>query len=155
MACASASVAPDALLSVSVTVSPPSSTASSVIGTAIVFAVSPGSTSACRSCPCSRAPLSPCRPTWRSPPSPPRPPPVGKTALLARCCRDVRDRGFAVVWLSLEEDGPGSVATHLALAFERAGLETFDPAGERGRGAPERRHRAGRRTLRPSTGSTH
>ena len=46
------------------------------------------------------------------------------------------DRGLAVAWLSLDEDdGPGSVATHLALAFERAGLETFDPAGERDGGA--------------------
>ena len=55
----------------------------------------------------------------------------GKTALLARCCRALRERGFAVAWLSLdEEDGPGSVAIHLALAFEQAGVATFGPAGD-------------------------
>lgn len=37
----------------------------------------------------------------------------GKTALLARCCRVVRERGAAVAWLSLDEkDGPGSVAAY-------------------------------------------
>ena len=57
----------------------------------------------------------------------------GKTALLARCCRALREQGIAVAWLSLdEEDGPGSLATHLAHAFEEAGLATFGPAGERG-----------------------
>ena len=60
----------------------------------------------------------------------------GKTALLARRCRELRELGVAVAWLSLdEEDGPGSVATYLALAFERAGLETFVPTGGRGAGA--------------------
>ena len=62
----------------------------------------------------------------------------GKTVLLARSCRALRKRGLAVAWLSLdEEDGPESVATYLALAFERAGVETFfDPACERGGDAP-------------------
>ena len=59
----------------------------------------------------------------------------GKTALLARRCRALRDRGLAVAWLSLDEkDGPESVATYLAVAFERAGIKTFDPAGERAAG---------------------
>ena len=59
----------------------------------------------------------------------------GKTALLARCCRALHGQGIAVAWLSLdEEDGPGSLATHLAHAFEEAGLATFGPAGERGAG---------------------
>ena len=35
-----------------------------------------------------------------------------------------------------EEDGPESLATYLALAFERAGLAIFDPAGERASEAP-------------------
>ena len=36
----------------------------------------------------------------------------GQAALLACCCRGLRDRGLAVAWLSLDEDdGPGSVAT--------------------------------------------
>ena len=49
----------------------------------------------------------------------------GKTALLANRCRALRDEGLAVAWLSLdEEDGPGSVARYLALAFERAGVES-------------------------------
>ena len=61
----------------------------------------------------------------------------GKTVLLAHCCRALRARGPAVAWLTLdEEDGPESVATYLALAFERAGIETFDPAGGRGGDAP-------------------
>ena len=63
----------------------------------------------------------------------------GKTALLARRCRALRERGLAVAWLSLdEEDGPESVARLLTLAFERAGVATFDPAGERGSASPAR-----------------
>ena len=63
----------------------------------------------------------------------------GKTALLARRCRALRKRGLAVAWLSLdEEDGPESVARLLALAFERAGVATFDPAGQRGSASPAR-----------------
>ena len=63
----------------------------------------------------------------------------GKTALLARRCRVLRERGLAVAWLSLdEEDGPESVAKYLALAFERTGVATFDPAGERGQRPPAR-----------------
>ena len=50
----------------------------------------------------------------------------GKTALLGQCCRALRERGVAVAWLSLDEDdGPGSLAVYLALAFEEAGLGTF------------------------------
>ena len=51
----------------------------------------------------------------------------GKTALLADRCRALRERGIPVAWLSLDEDdGPTSVATYLALAFERAGVAAFD-----------------------------
>ena len=50
----------------------------------------------------------------------------GKTALLGHCWRALREQGVAVAWLSLdEEDGPGSLAGYLALAFEAAGLGTF------------------------------
>ena len=60
----------------------------------------------------------------------------GKTALLARRCRALRERGMVVAWLSLdEEDGPESLAAHLALAFEEAGLETFEAARAAGAGA--------------------
>ena len=63
----------------------------------------------------------------------------GKTALLARRCRVLRERGLAVAWLSLdEEDGPESVARLLALAFERTGVAIFDPAGKRGGASPAR-----------------
>ena len=56
----------------------------------------------------------------------------GKTALLARRCRALRERGLAVAWLSLdEEDGPESVARLLALAFERTGVATFGRSGKR------------------------
>ena len=59
----------------------------------------------------------------------------GKTALLARTCRALRERGIALAWLSLDEqDGAGSVAASLAFAFEEAGLETFGPPGARGAG---------------------
>ena len=54
----------------------------------------------------------------------------GKTALLGRRCRALREEGMAVAWLSLdEEDGPETTATYLALAFERAGVGSFQ-AGE-------------------------
>ena len=69
----------------------------------------------------------------------------GKTALLGRCCRALRDAGMAVAWLSLdEEDGPGSVATYLALAFERAGVESIE-AGTGGAAAQEPDTEAGSR----------
>ena len=66
----------------------------------------------------------------------------GKTALLGRSCRELRERGVAVAWLSLDEqDGPESVARYLALAFERAGVESCDPeidaAGEIAARAPD------------------
>lgn len=61
----------------------------------------------------------------------------GKTVLLARRCRALRERGLAVAWLSLDEaDGPESVAKYLALAFERAGVTIFEPAGGRRDGSP-------------------
>lgn len=51
----------------------------------------------------------------------------GKTALLAHVCRKVRGQGDAVAWLAFSEtDTPIAVATYLALAFERAGLEMLD-----------------------------
>ena len=63
----------------------------------------------------------------------------GKTVLLARRCRALRKQGLAVAWLSFDEaDGPESVAKYLALAFERAGVAAFDPAGERGGASPAR-----------------
>ncbi len=63
----------------------------------------------------------------------------GKTAVLARRCRALRKRGLAVAWISLaEEDGPESVARLIALAFERAGVQTFDPVRERGDAPPAR-----------------
>ena len=61
----------------------------------------------------------------------------GKTVLLANCCRALRARGLSVAWLSLDEgDGPESIATCLALAFERSGVETFYPPGGLGADAP-------------------
>ena len=55
----------------------------------------------------------------------------GKTALLAHCCSRLRDHGGTVAWLAVdEEDGPVALATYLALAFEQAGITTFDAAGQ-------------------------
>ena len=53
----------------------------------------------------------------------------GKTALLARACRALREKELAVAWLSLDEtDGSESLARYLALAFERAGVHSAEPA---------------------------
>ena len=51
----------------------------------------------------------------------------GKTALLAHCCSRLRDNGSTVAWLAVdEEDGPVAMATYLTVAFEQAGIATFD-----------------------------
>ena len=51
----------------------------------------------------------------------------GKTALLAHCCRRLRDDGLAVAWLAVDEkDGPVSIAAYLCLAFEQAGVRVLD-----------------------------
>ncbi|MDE0179116.1 MAG: hypothetical protein OXP36_11020, partial [Gammaproteobacteria bacterium] len=55
----------------------------------------------------------------------------GKTALLAHCCSRARDNGSTVAWLAVdEEDGPVAMATYLTVAFEQAGIATFDAAAE-------------------------
>ena len=60
----------------------------------------------------------------------------GKTAVLGSCCRALRSRGVAVAWVSLdEEDGPESITSCLALAFERAGVGTFKLRAVRGEAA--------------------
>ena len=75
----------------------------------------------------------------------------GKTALLGQRCRELRRRGVAVAWLSLdEEDGRESVAAHLALAFERAGVATFDSAEQRATPHGIRRSGVGPRRGQPS-----
>ena len=57
----------------------------------------------------------------------------GKTALLARQCRALREEGTAAAWLALDEqDGPGALAAYLALAFEVAGLSSFDSGAKAG-----------------------
>ena len=65
----------------------------------------------------------------------------GKTALLARACRALREQDLAVAWLCLDEtDGAESLARYLAFAFERAGVQSADPAaGDAGdaEGAPD------------------
>ena len=51
----------------------------------------------------------------------------GKTALLAACCRRLRDADVPVAWLELgDADDPAALAMYLALSFERAGIATFD-----------------------------
>ena len=57
----------------------------------------------------------------------------GKTALLAQCCRQLRERGVAIAWLSLDEEyRPASFATYVTLAFERAGVKSVGEAGSEG-----------------------
>ncbi|MCY4011094.1 MAG: LuxR C-terminal-related transcriptional regulator [Gammaproteobacteria bacterium] len=54
----------------------------------------------------------------------------GKTALLAHRCRDLREQGIRVAWLSLDQsDGPEALATYLLAAFQQAGVEIFNPQG--------------------------
>lgn len=51
----------------------------------------------------------------------------GKTALLAQCCRRLREDRVPVAWLELDEkDGPVGLAAYLTLSFERSGLATLD-----------------------------
>ena len=62
----------------------------------------------------------------------------GKTALLARCCRALLEKDLSVAWLCLDEsDGPESLARYLALAFEQAGVQSFDAAAGAGGDADE------------------
>ena len=69
-----------------------------------------------------------CRPTSRRLTVLHAPGGFGKTALLARCCHELRDEGVAVAWLAVDEDDdPVSVASYLWLAFEQAGVSVLDP----------------------------
>ena len=55
----------------------------------------------------------------------------GKTALLAKCCRELREEGVVVAWLAIEEqDGPVDLASYLEFAFQQAGLKTIDSADD-------------------------
>ena len=52
----------------------------------------------------------------------------GKTTLLADCCRELRRRGTATAWLSVDErDDPGTLDSYLAFAFQEAGLDVPGP----------------------------
>ena len=69
-----------------------------------------------------------CRPTGRRLTVLHAPGGFGKTALLARCCHELRDEDVAVAWLAVDEDDdPVSVASYLWLAFEQAGVSVLDP----------------------------
>ena len=69
-----------------------------------------------------------CRPTRRRLTVLHAPGGFGKTALLARCCHELRGQGVHVAWLAVDEDdGPLSVASYLWLAFEQAGVSVLDP----------------------------
>lgn len=68
-----------------------------------------------------------CRPTGRRLTVLHAPGGFGKTALLARCCHELRDDGVGVAWFAVDEDdGPVSVASYLWLAFEQAGVKVLD-----------------------------
>ena len=69
-----------------------------------------------------------CRPTQRRLTVLHAPGGFGKTALLARCCQELREQGVAVAWLAVDEgDGAESVASCLWLALEQAGLGVLEP----------------------------
>ncbi|MCY3813084.1 MAG: LuxR C-terminal-related transcriptional regulator [Gammaproteobacteria bacterium] len=60
----------------------------------------------------------------------------GKTALLAQCCRRLRDSGTSTAWLSVDEDDSAlSVASYLSVAFQHAGVAPFGGDDERQEGA--------------------
>ena len=65
----------------------------------------------------------------------------GKTTLLAECCRELRRKGVAVAWLSLDErDEPAVLDTYIAVACQSAGLDLLDVSDLDGAGdGPERR----------------
>ena len=65
----------------------------------------------------------------------------GKTTLLAECCRRLAAADVPVAWIALEEgDGRPTLATYLAFAFARAGVDApgcVDDGAERGAGGTE------------------
>ena len=55
----------------------------------------------------------------------------GKTALLAKCCRTLREEGVVVAWLTVDEKyGPVELASYLEFALQQAGLKTFSSADD-------------------------
>ena len=79
-----------------------------------------------------------CRPTGRRLTILHAPGGFGKTALLARCCHELRGEGVEVAWLAVDEDDdPVSVASYLWLAFEQAGVRVLDPDNDGRRAAPD------------------
>ena len=55
----------------------------------------------------------------------------GKTALLAKCCRQLRQEGVVVAWLTVDEQyGPVELASYLEFAFQQAGVRTFSSADD-------------------------
>ena len=65
----------------------------------------------------------------------------GKTTLLAECCRELRRKGVAVAWVSLDErDEPAVLDTYIAVACQSAGVDLRDVSNLEGAGGgPERR----------------
>ncbi len=66
----------------------------------------------------------------------------GKTTLLAQCCRELRDRGIPVAWLSVQEqDDAVLLDNYLASAFEAAGIDVLGPLQQHEEGLDIPRHR--------------
>ena len=65
----------------------------------------------------------------------------GKTTLLAECCRELRRKGVAVAWVSLDErDEPAVLDIYIAVACQSAGVDLRDVSNLEGTGAgPESR----------------
>ena len=66
----------------------------------------------------------------------------GKTTVLAACCREMRQRGIATAWLSLDGlDDPVLLDNYLVFAFQHAGVEVLEPlhAGDTTLDVPHRR----------------
>ena len=71
----------------------------------------------------------------------------GKTAMLAHACRDLRDRGVTVAWLSVDEElDADAFADNLAIALEQAGIDTTRQNEEATRTAAPKRAAQGAAT---------
>ena len=66
----------------------------------------------------------------------------GKTTVLAECWREIRERGVATAWLSLDgQHDPVLLDNYLVFAFQRAGVEVLESlrAGDTALDVPHRR----------------
>ena len=87
--------------------------------------------------------LARCKPTVRPLTLLVAPGGFGKTTLLAACCRELRQDGVPVAWLTLDDsDELDTLETYLACAFAESGLDVLKPLGTMGKDSEPRFARA-------------